>query len=47
MYIIIDEDGSVYKTDTIDKNLMDDADNGFVDIINISVEEPVIYYDST
>jgi hypothetical protein len=26
---------------------MDDADNGFVDIINISVEEPVIYYDST
>jgi len=44
MYILIFENGEVKKTATINSNDMIAVDDGILDIIDISGDEPKTYY---
>ena len=43
MFILIFEDGSIGKSKEIDDETFEACDNGFVDIINVGINPPLIY----
>ena len=46
MYIYIFEDGEVKKGDTFGHGDMDSCDDGILDVIDISGDQPMQYYDN-
>jgi len=45
MYLIIFEDGGLGTVKEINDNLLDSADDGLIDIVDIGVEIPLQYFD--
>lgn len=45
MYLLVMEDGKIWRMSALDEGYMANADDGILDIIDISGDVPLQYYD--
>jgi len=46
MYLLIHEDGSLQTAEKLEEDIFKSADDGYVDIIDVSNKEPLQYYEN-